>query len=56
MVSSVAAGYYYDWMGALDFIVGITLLLIFYGTIFPFIWIIGVAQIFKGLYTIVSSI
>ncbi len=56
MTSSIFAGYLYDWMGALDFIAGIAMLLIFGGTIFSFFWIIGVAHVLKGLYTFLVSI
>ena len=56
LVSSLAAGYFYDWMGALDFIAGIALLLIFYGTVLNFFWIIGIAHILKGLYCLIFSL
>ncbi len=56
IVSSIAYGFFYDWMGALDFIAGIALMLIFYGTIFDFFWIIGVAHILKGLYSLIFSL
>jgi len=55
MISSIAAGYYFDWMGGLDFIIGITLLLIFSGVTFSFFWIIGLAHILKGIYTLLLS-
>ena len=56
VVSSLAAGYFYDWMGTLDFITGIALLLIFYGTVLNFFWIIGIAHILKGLYSLIFSL
>lgn len=56
IVSSIASGFFYDWMGALDFITGIALMLIFYGTILDFFWIIGVAHILKGLYSLIFSL
>ncbi len=56
VVSSVAVGNFFDWMGAIDFLVGLTMISIFYGNIFWFFWIIGLAHLLKGTYTIILSI
>lgn len=56
IVSSVAYSYWYDWMGVLDLLAGLVMILIFYGNIFSFFWIVGLAHIMKGLYTVVVSI
>jgi phosphoglycerol transferase MdoB-like AlkP superfamily enzyme len=54
--SSIMARYYYDWMGIVDILAGVSLILIFYKiSILPF-QIIAIIVILKGLYCFFTSL
>lgn len=54
VVSSFSEGFYFDIFGALDFVAGVVLMLIFFGIGFPSLWIVGVLMLLKGLYSFFS--
>jgi len=56
LMSSFSAGYYFDWMGAVDTITGICLLLTNYNLVFGFFSIIGMAQVMKGIYSAIRCL
>lgn len=56
IISSIAASYYFDWMGLTDLLNGICLLLVRFNIFFPNLFkIVGVIMIIKGLYIILSG-
>lgn len=55
-IISIGAGYYTDWMGTVDIIAGLTLLLMFFQISFSFFFILGIVAALKGLYCFVSSL
>lgn len=50
-LSSIGMGYYFDWMGIIDIIIGFMLLLLMWGFSFSFIQTIGAVAILKGMYS-----
>lgn len=56
MISSLAAGFYYDAFGFLDFVAAIVLLVINFGTPLSFAWVVGIILAAKAAYTLLSSI
>lgn len=52
VITSFAAGYYFDWMGIMDVIAGGIILLWMKGIILSFFPTIGVIMIAKGIYSI----
>jgi hypothetical protein len=55
LLSSIGIGYYFDWMGTIDIIGGIMLLLLMWGFSFGFIQTVGVIVILKGAYCFIRS-
>ena len=53
LFSCIAVGYFFDWMGMLDTLSGIALLLLHNGTSFGLFSILGLVMILKGLYSLV---
>ena len=49
LLTSISAGYYFDWMGLIDFITGILL----YFNLFN---VFGLITILKGLYSLILSL
>ena len=56
MVSSFAAGFHYDVFGFIDFVAGIILIVVNFGTPIGFAWIVGIILAAKAIYTLLSSI
>lgn len=56
ILSCVAAGFYYDMFGLLDFVAGIVLLAANFGEVFVLAWVVGVILAIKAIYTLLSSI
>ncbi len=55
IITSFNNGFYTDFMGIIDFISGVLLLIIIFGVLFEFSWIVGIILGIKGFYTIISS-
>ena len=53
LVSCIVVGYFSDWMGILDTLAGIALLLLHGGSSFGLFSILGILMILKGLYSLV---
>lgn len=53
IISSVAMGYFTDWMGGIDTIAGICLNLVYNGSSSGLFSIVGIVMIVKGLYSLV---
>ena len=49
-LSSIGMGYYFDWMGIIDVIAGVILLLLMWGFSFGFIQTVGAIAMLKGAY------
>jgi hypothetical protein len=56
LLSSIGIGYYFDWMGIIDMITGIMLLLLMWGFYFNFIQTIGIVASLKGLYCLLRGL
>jgi len=56
LLSSTAFGYYFDWMGAIDLITGIALVLINFDIALSSYGIIGTVAVLKGVYSLLLSI
>ena len=56
IISSVITGYYYDWMGLTDLLIGIGLLLLNFGISHPFFMFVGAVMILKGIYTLIYGL
>ena len=52
LFSCIVAGYFADWMGMIDTLAGVALLLLHSGTSFDLFSILGVVMIIKGLYSL----
>ncbi len=50
-LTAAGAGFYFDVLGWLDLLVGILLLLVNWGFVFPFFLYIGILLILKGIYS-----
>ena len=55
LISSFAIGYFLDWMGAIDVISGVTMILILQGYTSDIFVKIGALAIIKGLFTLFFS-
>lgn len=53
IVSSVAFGYFTDWMGMIDTLAGLSLILIHNGHPLAVMTFLGVVVLFKGIYSMV---
>lgn len=51
VLTAAGAGFFLDVLGWLDLIVGILLLLVNWGIVFPFFVYVGILLILKGLYS-----
>ena len=56
MISSLAAGFYYDVFGFVDFAAAMVLLIVNFGTPLGLAWIIGAILAVKAAYTLLTSI
>lgn len=56
LLSSLGAGYWFDWMGAIDVISGIALLLFAFGVPAAIFGTLAWIVIFKGLYSLLRSV
>lgn len=56
LVTSAAHRFYFDLLGLLDVVVGISLLLFYNNVTFPFFYIFGVAIILKGVWTMFFAV
>lgn len=55
-LSSVGMRYYFDWMGIVDVLVGISLFLTMWGFPSVFFQTIGVIALLKGIYSILRAV
>jgi hypothetical protein len=51
VLTAAGAGFFLDVLGWLDLVVGVMLLLVSGGTVFPFFLYVGILLILKGLYS-----
>lgn len=56
IISSLYYGFYYDLLGLLDFITGLILLIVNFGTPLSFGWIFGLLLGLKATYTLITSL
>lgn len=56
ITSSLATGFYFDFLGMIDFFAAIVLIVINFGTPVSYAWIIGALVAGKAIYTLLSSI
>jgi membrane-bound ClpP family serine protease len=54
LFSSFLSKYFYDWLGFLDFLTGISLFCLFYGIDLPF-KLIGILELIKAFYCLIQS-
>lgn len=55
IISSIALGYYHDWMGLTDLLTGIGLFLLISGFPFDIFKLVGYATILKAIYAIFTG-
>jgi uncharacterized membrane protein HdeD (DUF308 family) len=55
LIGSLASRYYFDWMGIIDVIAGIVILLMKSGVSYSFFHIFGIVVIVKGIYSFARS-
>ncbi|MBI4020227.1 MAG: hypothetical protein HY367_02760 [Candidatus Aenigmarchaeota archaeon] len=51
VLTAMAAGFYFDFLGIIDFFVGLFLLLSVWGFYLDFFFYVGIVAILKGLYS-----
>ena len=56
ITTSMANGFYADFLGGIDLIGGLFLIIINFGTDISFAWILGVIVAGKAIYTLINSI
>lgn len=56
ITSSLAAGFYFDFLGIIDFFAAVVLIVVNFGTPVSYAWIIGALLAGKAIYTLLSSI
>ncbi len=56
VVTSAAQGYFWDWMGWVDAIVGATIVLAYYGMLIGIMQYIWWVIVLKGVYTMLCSV
>lgn len=54
--TSIGSGYLFDWLGVIDLVIGIVLLLMNNNIQLSFFYLIGWAEIFKGGYCFLRSL
>lgn len=54
--SSISSGFYFEVLGAIDFIAALVLVVIYFGGSAPFFWVIGLILLAKAIYTVLRSI
>jgi uncharacterized membrane protein HdeD (DUF308 family) len=55
LISNIAAKYYFDWMGVIDLLAGVTLFLISINTATWIFQVLGFLVVIKGLYSLILS-
>jgi len=55
LLTSIAVGYFFDWMGVIDVITGIALFMIHSGSQLGIFKTIGIIILIKGLYSLILS-
>lgn len=55
ITTSIAGGFYFDFMGGIDLIAGVVLFLMYSGVALPF-WIFGIILLLKGIYSALFSL
>ncbi len=55
MMTAFASRFYFDFLGILDVVAGISLLLLYYHSTFPFFPILGIMMVVKGVWSVFFS-
>lgn len=56
LIAAISSHFYFDFLGFLDIVAGMSLLFLYYNFTFPFLTVIGIMMMGKGIWSLFFSV